>query len=116
MKTNQIGAVQGDVPILTIDTLTPNGKLTQRRIVALGESTGHYHEIQGKCDVYEVERDIANQLFVGLEVVVVNEPVYLHHNSAGEHDTIEMIPGLYFIPTEIQQIEYDGEDERQVVD
>jgi len=113
----KLGGVQGDVPILRVDSLTPGGKPTKNRIVAYGEGTGHHHEIQGDCDVMEVERDIAGQLFKGLEVIVTEDkPGQLYHKSGGEHDTIELTPGLYFIPTDTQQVEYDGENERRVAD
>ena len=117
VQIGPLGGVQGDVPILRIDSLTPGRKKTSRRIVALGEGTGHHHEIRGGCEVLEVERNVAGQLFKGLEVIVTEEaPGKLVHKSAGEHDPIELAPGLYFIPTETQQVEYDGAEERRVID
>lgn len=116
ITTNRIGAVQGDVPVLRIDALTDGGTPTERRIVAYGETTGHHHEIQGEVECYEVTRDIAGNLFPGLEVVVTG-PARIVHNSSGEHHAIEMTPGLYFIPAPgFQQVEYDGENERRVLD
>ena len=116
MKTNRLGAVQGDVPVLRVDALTLGGKKTQRRIVAVGEATGHNHIVVGDVECYEVERNVAGNLFRGLEVVVVEgQPAALEHMSGGEHETIELLPGIYFIP-QIQQVEYDGADERRVVD
>jgi len=117
VKSNKMGAVQGDVPILKIETLTPNGEPTTTRIVAYGEATGHHHAIMGECEVLEVERDIAGRFFKGFEVIVTDgNPVHLYHKSEGEHDTIELLPGFYFIPLDIQQVEYDGENERRVLD
>lgn len=118
IKTNQIGAVQGDVPILRVKSLTRGGKRTNNRIVAMGEVTGHNHVIEGSVECYEVERDLAGQLFRGMEVVVAEgESAYLRHTSDGEHRTIEMMPGIYFIPAPgQQQMEYDGRDERRVKD
>lgn len=114
---NKLGGVQGDVPVTTVDSLTPGGKLTARRIVAYGESTGHHHELIGECDVYEVKRDVGGQLFEGLEVVVVEDkPVQLFHKSNGEHLPLQLVPGIYFIPLEIQQVEYDGSKERRIAD
>ena len=78
VKANSVGAVQGDVPMIRVDDLTDGGKKTDMRIVAYGESTGHHHEIRGECEVYEVERDVAGNLFRGLEVVVGSEPVELY--------------------------------------
>lgn len=118
VKLGNLGGVQGDVPILKVGGLSANGKITKERIVAFGEVTGHHHQIVGKCDVYEVERDIAGQLFNGFEVVVVEgQPVKIEHNSGGEHYAVEMAPGIYFIPGPgFQQVEYDGENERRVMD
>lgn len=116
VKIGELGAPQGDVPILRVQNRTP-GKPTTQRIVAYGESTGHHHEIQGKCEVVEVERDFYGQLFKGLEVIVTEEkPGWLYHKSGGEHYTIEFTPGIYFIPTETQQVEYDGSKERRIAD
>lgn len=116
--TNKIGAVQGDVPILRVDERTPDGKRTTKRIVALGEVTGHHHQIFGDVECYEVSRSVAGTLFPGLEVVVVEgKPARIEHNSGGEHYTIEMTPGVYFIPGPgFQQVEYDGENERRMLD
>lgn len=115
--TNSLGGVQGDVPIRKISDLTPSGKPSNIRIVAYGEATGHHHELRGDCDVFEVQRKVAGQLFKGLEVVVTDDhPVELWHKSNGEHDAITLAPGYYFIPTDVQQVEYDGENERRVYD
>jgi len=116
--TNEFGGVQGDVPILRVDELTPGGKPTIVRVVALGEATGHHHEIKGDCQVLEVKRVIDGVLFPGFEIVVREEnQVHLYHKSDGEHDIVEMAPGFYFIPAPgHQQVEYDGENERRVLD
>lgn len=116
-KIGPLGGVQGDVPIIAVENQSENGKATKQRIVAYGEQTGHHHEIRGECEVFEVERNIANQLFVGLEVIVAPEKeVEIFHKSNGEHDTIQLMPGVWFIPTDIQQVEYDGAKERRVTD
>lgn len=117
IKVSDLGAPQGDVPIRKVDVLTPGGKLTSKRIVALGETTGHHHEILGECQVYEVARNFGGSLFPGFEIVVGEAPVSLFHKSGGEHDTIEMTPGVWFIPAPgYQQVEYDGRNERRVMD
>ena len=117
VTTNKFGAIQGDVPILRVITRTKGGKKTDKRIVAYGEVTGHHHQIVGECEVYEVERTIKDQLFPGFEVVVADSPVTIVHNSGGEHYTVEMTPGIYFIPAPgFQQVEYDGENERRMSD
>lgn len=116
--SNKVGAVQGDVPILRLAALPAGTKPTQTRIVAYGETTGHHHEVVGVCERYEVETTLAGQLFKGLAVVVTDgHPVRLHHNSDGDHADIELLPGVHFIPaTGFQQVEYDGADERRVMD
>jgi len=115
---NTVGAVQGDVPILRIQSLTPNGKSTKNRVVAMGEATGHDHHLVGTCERYTVSREIGGQLFRGMEIVVSEgQSVELVHKSNGEHYAIEMTPGLYFIPAPgQQQVEYDGEAERRILD
>jgi hypothetical protein len=119
-KTNRIGAVQGDVPLLRIEARTPGGKVTKERIVALGEVTGHDHRIVGNCEVYDVEREIGWRLFPGKEVKVADgSSVYLVHNSGPvpEHTKIQIMPGLTFIPAPgHQQVEYWFEEERAVAD
>lgn len=113
IKTNKLGGVQGDVPILRIEKMPKGAKPTARRIVALGETTGHHHEIVGEVQCF----DATHNLFKGIVVVVAEDkPAHLVHNSGGEHYTIEMAPGLHFIPTQIQQVEYDGANERRVLD
>ena len=118
IQANALGAVQGDVPILRVAAISDGAKATARRIVALGETTGHHHALVGECQVYEVTRSLAGQLFPGLEVVVTEgQPVHIEHNSDGDHAAIEMTPGIYFIPAPgYQQVEYDGADERRVLD
>ena len=108
---------QGDIPVITVESLSPSRKPTNLRFVGIGESTGHRHEIVGECELYEVERDFYGQLFRGLEVIVATDsPVCLRHNSGGEHGDLELAPGIYFIPLDIQQVEYDGEKERRALD
>lgn len=117
VKIGPLGSPQGDVPVIRVQNRTPGGKVTNRLIVAYGEATGHHHEIQGECEVVEVERDFCGQLFKGLEVIVTEEkPGRLYHKSGGEHYTVEFVPGIYFVPTETQQVEYDGAKERRVAD
>ena len=117
VKLGKYGGVQGDVPILTIPGHDPKAIPTTNRIVAVGEATGHHHQIVGECDRYESTREIGGQLFKGMEIVVGNSPVTIEHNSGGEHYTIEMSPGIYFIPAPgKQQVEYDGARERRVRD
>lgn len=107
-KTNRLGAVQGDVPIIRIDRLPEDAKPTENRIVAYGETTGHNHQVQGVKEAYE---NPAGFYFV----VAPDEKAEMVHTSNGDHGTIEMAPGLYFVPR-VTQVEYDGEMERRVAD
>lgn len=108
IRSNEFGAIQGDLDIIKIDRLPADAKRTKKRRLAEGETTGHNHELRGKVDVYENP--------AGLYFVVAPEAtVQVVHTSDGEHDTIEMAPGLYFVPRE-PQVEYDGEEERRVLD
>lgn len=118
IKSNPVGAVQGDVPIIRVTKRTKGGKRTAKRTVAYGETTGHHHSIVGEVTCYDVTREVGGQLFPGMEIVVVEgKPAHIEHNSNGEHNTIEMTPGIYFIPGPgHQQVEYDGENERRVQD
>lgn len=116
--TSPFGACQGDVPILRVASLSEGATPTKERIVAYGETTGHHHEIIGDVDCFQVVRTLEGQLFKGMEVVVTEgKPAHIFHNGGGEHATIEMTPGIYFIPAPgQQQVEYDGAQERRVMD
>src|SRR3990167_10302207 len=114
IKLGKLGGVQGDVPILKVPNHDPEAIPTTNRIVAVGEATGHDHQVVGECERYTSTREIGGQLFAGMEIVVGDSPVTIEHNSGGEHYTIEMTPGVYFIPAPgQQQVEYDGAQERR---
>ena len=109
MKTNKLGAFQGDVVIHKIagNKIPADAEPTKNRIVAYGEATGHHHMIEGECDVYE------NLFGFAVKVAEPNTATLVH--IGGEHETIEMTPGTYWIPKEAQ-VEYDGAEERRVLD
>ncbi len=104
-KANEIGGVQGDVPFLKISALPEGARPRKSRIVALGEATGHHHVIE-KAKMYE---DGFGNLFA-----LVDKPTRLLHH---EHAPIILEPGVYqFGEKGVYQVEYDGEEERRVID
>ena len=107
MKTvSEFGGFQGDVDIVRLDDLPADAKPTERRIVAYGEATGHNHTVVGECDAYEVSD--------GLVFVVAPETeVQMVHTA--DHDPEVITPGIWFVPFD-SQVEYDGENERKVMD
>ena|SRR5271157_382643 len=102
-----IGAVQGDVPILKIAKLPEDARPRKdnNRIVAYGEVTGHNHIVE-EAKMYE---DGLGNLFA-----LVEKSTHLLHQ---EHGAIILDPGIYqFGQNGTQQVEYDGEEERRVID
>lgn len=101
------GGVQGDVPFLKIEKLPENAKRRRNnnRIVALGEATGHHHVLEAGT-MYE---DGLGNLFA-----LVKQPTRLLHQ---EHGAIVLEPGVYqFGLNGVQQVEYQGEEERRALD
>jgi len=83
---------QGDVLFIEVDEI-PYRRLNKKdNIVALGEETGHYHEVVGNVETYS---DILN----GVQWVVANEPVTLEHKKenkfTGDHATLPIPAGKY---------------------
>jgi hypothetical protein len=103
--TNDVGAFQGDVAIIRLSKVPEDAKPTNRQVVAYGEATGHNHTIVGEVAAYE----IANGLVF---VVADGQDVQITHQ---EHDPITLATGIWFCPFE-SQVEYDGENERRVLD
>ena len=108
-KTDKIvdalyGAFQGDVAF--VPTKIPKeAKKIKNRILALGEATGHHHVLTEGCDVYE----LADQLF--FKVLTADEKL-LHQ----EHDGVRVVPEIHEEYRVIRQVEYNGEEERRVMD
>jgi hypothetical protein len=107
MKANKLGFVQGDVVGHYVIKLPKNAKPTKQRVVAHGESTGHNHIVEGVMVAYENPQ--------GFYFVIASDEIATLTHVGNDHDTIEMIPGIVFIPRE-SQVEYDGEEERKVRD
>ena len=94
------GAFQGDVGF--VPAKIPKGaKKVKSRILALGEATGHHHVLTEEAQVYELAEELFFKAGVGAKL--------LHQ----EHDAITIAPGTYRV---IRQVEYDGEEERRVMD
>ncbi len=105
VKASSVGAFQGDVAIVRVDTL-PDGAIPRpSHILAEGEATGHHHILDQEVDVFEVGRDIY------FTVVPSAEDVGLRHQ---EHGAIILEHGATY--RFVGQTEYDGEDERRVSD
>jgi hypothetical protein len=98
VKTNKFGAFQGDIVMHYIKKLPHSAKKTNNRVVAFGETTGHYHEVQGVNTAYEDDKGFYFQIAPAEKAEIVH--------VGGEHDPIEMAPGLIFIPRE-SQVEFD---------
>lgn len=101
--------IQGDVPVVYLATLPKGGRVSANRIVAVGESTGHDHRMVGDMTCYEYSDRWC--------FVIGPEGAELIHASGGEHAPIPFAPGqIVMIPRGVQQREYDGEQERRVLD
>ena len=101
--------IQGDVPVIQIDSIPTGGQVSANRIVAYGESTGHDHRIVGDVVCYE---------YTDKWVFAIGENgAELVHTSNGEHAPVALDANtVVMIPRGIQQREYDGEYERRVLD
>ena len=105
IQANNIGAVQGDVPMLYVDELPKGVREIESRIVAFGEVTGHHHVVEDA----RMFTDEFGNLFA-----LVERPTRLLHQ---EHSAIELHPGIVqFGMAGIHQVEYAGDEERAVRD
>jgi hypothetical protein len=101
-KAGKEGGLHGDIGLVRIESIPEKAQPVKNNIVAYGEVTGHHHVLLGEdVQVYSLE----SQLFAK-----VGEEVSINHQ---EHGTIMLEAGNYFI---CQQVEYDGEKERRVLD
>ncbi len=104
VKANIAGR-QGDVLIVRVGEVPNDAKPRKSRILAEGEATGHHHVLDRAAAVFETARGE-----VYFTVAPTVEEVGLRHQ---EHAAILFGPGSYKV---IRQVEYDGEDERRVMD
>lgn len=109
IKQAKLSARQGDVGIDKVDAVPTDAKPKNNRIIAYGEGTGHYHEVDG--DVCVLERD--GEMFVDS-----NESFTLtHHGSPGdEHEKIQFPPGTWRFTIQREYDPYAANRERRVVD
>mgnify|MGYP001566260644 CR=1 FL=1 len=114
---------QGDVPLQLDKTGKIRGKkrsIPGRVVLARGESTGHEHVILGEAEVYDLDKP---EIVPGYEgamsatmVLVKGKAKFAHligNQSTGEHDTIDIAPGLYW---QLTQWEYKPDEIRRMAD
>lgn len=95
---------QGDVLIISADAIPRTAKKQTRCVLALGEVTGHAHQIQQEAFLWV---DVNGDKFVE----VYSEQAYLTHE---EHGPIVLTgPAIYRV---VQQREYTPEAIRNVQD
>ncbi len=96
---------QGDVLIITVDSIPKGKKQTKIIRLANGEVTGHHHSIfsSGAIGFADDENGLT-------EFLDVSAPVELEHQ---EHDTITIPPGIY---RSVIQSEYTPKEIRKVAD
>jgi hypothetical protein len=98
---------QGDVLLIKTDDL-PENIVKKDNVLALGEKTGHYHEICGNVQTYKEVTTYGDTLN-GVQWVVVEEPATLEHKKenkfTGDHSTLPIESGIYKV---IVQKEYSA--------
>lgn len=92
---------QGDVYFIAVSEGTAGAKeaAEERRVVALGEVTGHRHEVFGGRMLVQ-----GNDLYVESSQ---EDPAWMMHlteqdEETGEHTRIDLAPGVYHIPIQRQ--------------
>lgn len=104
-QTPVSSAVQGDVPIVKRNCLPEGCKPIKGNILRDGEVTGHHHIVDAPPTAFQLYTTPAGELWMQLF-----QNVAIRHQ---EHGTLIMSPGVYVIPV---QVEYDGAEERRVMD
>jgi hypothetical protein len=103
---------QGDVLLIEIEKLPDNVKI-KNNILALGEESGHYHELVGNVETYESTR---GNILNGIQWVVVNESAKLEHKKkndfTGDHNNIDIDPGIYKVNIQKEYISPEKETPR----
>ena len=109
IKATGIGAVQGDIPSRYIAKLPKGAKPRKSNVIALGEATGHHHILEVVDENATLYEDGLGNLFA-----LVKAPTRLLHN---QHGYVEYAPGIVqFGEKGAMQVEYDGEEERAMLD
>ena len=91
----------GDVIIIKCDSIPKDAKKLKHNHLAEGEVTGHYHAIEGRAELFELD----GKMYVG-----VREYSKLTHQ---EHSTIDIPVGVYEVTI---QREYEPNGWRNVQD
>lgn len=78
----------GDLLIKQVKKMPKNLIRSDNKILALGEATGHKHELEGDCEVFE------NQ--TGKYFIAHNTSLLFHE----EHNAIEIDEGIYRVINE----------------
>lgn len=94
----------GDLLIREIDAIPKDAKRVKTNILALGESTGHTHQLIGECKVFENKE--------GKKFFQSNEELELIHQ---EHKPITIEAGTFEVLIEREYSPFD-EEIRQVQD
>ncbi len=86
---------QGDVLLVEIKDLPVDAKVRESRVIALGETSGHRHEVTKGCDVFE---DEIGTMYVQVKTARERIRHLLGKETPTmEHDDIELSPGTYRI-------------------
>jgi hypothetical protein len=107
IKTMQEFYRQGDILIVKVSQLAPGVKKASDKIIALGETTGHKHQISGSATVFDPPAFSGEGL---LKFIEVPESAELIHD---EHGTITLSKGIYECR---RQREYDEKEICYVAD
>ncbi len=84
---------QGDVLLISIERLPIKTELKKDRIIALGESSGHRHEVSSGCDV--LVDDIGTMYVQAKTARERIRHLLGKETPTGEHDDITLPEGLY---------------------
>ncbi len=114
-QVNRITEIKrhGDLLIVKIEYISTSLVETKSNVLAVGETTGHSHKLNGQVIVYEnINKDTLGQLggaenmtslknAVPSKLFVANSEQYLVHE---EHKPLKIEPGVYAV---INEREYD---------
>lgn len=88
---------QGDVLLIKVDSL-PKNVTKKDNVLALGEKSGHYHEITGNVQTY-TGGDTRDDILNGVQWVVAEDESVLKHDKegkpTGDHEYLSIEPGIY---------------------